>query len=327
MWAQDTVNATFNSLPANGIPIPTGGFVDNIVVQAPAEGPTVFSEDWETAPLQNQLPAGWTNAWPTNNALAGAWYVTAHGTIAQQSNTGSETAGTAFVPSGGADCVILLAPPPPTNNYVLNIGFHPFDNDGIGFVYDFQDTDNYSLVLFRQEATYAATVPPGLSVSRKSGGIWTDIVAADQSFLYTAGRAIRNRVRQQQWQLPIAGSGRGRPVKGCTVGLDGRPGRSRKPVWPGRLGGNRRPLHVCPGLCFANRGTLCAFRDHEYLTCRWQCHSRHFEAHRMELPCAGCAECRGSVLNERRESIRRPVHRSCTCGYALLPLAARSLKA
>jgi hypothetical protein len=68
------------------------------------------------------------------------------------------------------------------------VGIHPFDNDGIGFVYDYQDTSNYSRVLFRQEPTYETDVPPGLTVSRKSAGVWTDIVAADPAFLYTPGR-------------------------------------------------------------------------------------------------------------------------------------------
>jgi len=187
LWGQQTVSANFPDLSTNGIPIPTGGFVDNIEVQVPAGGTTVFTENWETAALFDQFPAGWSNAWPTNHPLAGTWYVTAHGTIAQQSNSGLGTTGTALVPSGAADGPILLAPQPPTNNYLLHIGFHPFDNDGIGFVYDFQDTDNYSLVMFRQEATYAAAVPPGLSVSRKSGGVWTDIVGGDQAFLYRNG--------------------------------------------------------------------------------------------------------------------------------------------
>jgi len=183
-WGQGSLSG---DLSTNGIPIPTGGFVDNIEVKVPAGGATVFSENWETAALFDQFPAGWSNAWPTNHPLAGTWYVTAHGTIVQQSNSGLDTAGSAVVPSGAADGPMLLAPQPPTNNYLLNIGFHPFDNDGIGFVYDFQDTDNYSLVMFREEATYALDVPPGLSVSRKTGGVWTDIVAGDQAFLYRNG--------------------------------------------------------------------------------------------------------------------------------------------
>ena len=42
--------------------------------------------------------------------------------------------------------------------------------------------------MLRQEVTFDTDIPPGLSVSRKSGGVWTDIVAGDTTFLYTPGR-------------------------------------------------------------------------------------------------------------------------------------------
>ncbi len=186
MWGQGTFSTEYADLSLNGIPVPTGGFVDNIVVKSPADGPTVFSEDWETAPLLTEFPAGWVNPWQTNDIQAGEWYVTAHGTLPSKATPAAppperpwRRAAAPIVPF----CWRLR----PTNNYYLKIGFHPFDNDGIGFVYDFQDTNNYSLVLFRQEATYAGAVPPGLSVSRKSAGVWTDIVAGDPGFLYTPG--------------------------------------------------------------------------------------------------------------------------------------------
>ena len=177
-----------NQNQTNGIPIPFGGFIDNILVKAPADGPVVFSENWETAPLTNQFPAGWTNAWTGVSVLEGQWYMSAHGTISQQANQGLATSGSLFAPKGDGDGPILLAPSPLSNNYALVIGIHPFDNDGIGFVYDYHDTSNYSRVLFRQEATFDTEVPPGLTVSRKSGGVWTDIVAGDPAFLYVPGR-------------------------------------------------------------------------------------------------------------------------------------------
>jgi uncharacterized repeat protein (TIGR02543 family) len=177
-----------NQNETNGIPIPFGGFIDNIAVKAPADGPVVFSENWQTAPLTNEFPAGWSNPWAGVSILEGNWYMSAHGTISQQANQGLATSGSLFTPKGDADGPVLLAPSPLSNNYALVIGIHPFDNDGIGFVYDYQDTNNYSRVLLRQEATFAGDVPPGLTVSRKSGGVWTDVVAGDPAFLYTPGR-------------------------------------------------------------------------------------------------------------------------------------------
>ena len=185
LWGQSafgTANAT------NGIPIATGAFVDNIVVTV--GGSNVFTETWETAALTNQFPAGWSNPYAGLGAstLEGDWQVSAHGTIMQLSNIGENTTGTALASKGDADGPILLAPAPGSQNYLLEIGFHPFDDDGIGFVYNFVDTNNYSRVLFVSEATAAGRIPQGLTVSKKSGGVWSDIVAGDAAFIYTPGR-------------------------------------------------------------------------------------------------------------------------------------------
>jgi len=188
-WGQGVFSSAAPDTSANGIPIPSGTFFDNIQVKAPADGLPVFSETWETAALMTNLPAGWSNPYSgTNEPLVGDWRVTAHGTIVQQSNIGPTTSGTTATPRADADSPMLLAPDPIATNYFLRIGFHPFDNDGVGFVYDFQDTNNFSRVMFRQEATFDGAIPPGLNVSRKSGGVWTNIVAADPAFLYTPGR-------------------------------------------------------------------------------------------------------------------------------------------
>jgi uncharacterized repeat protein (TIGR02543 family) len=185
-WGQGAFGGNQNQ--TNGTPIPFGGFADNISVKAPADGSVVFSENWETVPLTNQFPTGWTNAHAGSAVLEGNWHMSAHGTIAQQSNEGLLSSGTLFAPKGDADGPILLAPNPMATNYYLQIGLHPFDNDGIGFVYDFQDTNNFTRVLFRSEQTFETDVPPGLTVSRRSGGVWTDIVAGDPAFTYTPGR-------------------------------------------------------------------------------------------------------------------------------------------
>ncbi len=186
-WGQGILDSSAPDTSTNGIPIPSGSFLDNLVLKSPADGAVVLSENWESAALQSELPAGWENPYPTNHFLYGSWFITAHGTIAQQSNTGTPTSGSTFEPKADGDGPILLAPAPASNNYVLNIGFHPFDDDGIGFVYNFQDTNNYSRVLFRQQTALVGEIPAGLSVSRKSGGVWTDVVAGDTAFLYTPG--------------------------------------------------------------------------------------------------------------------------------------------
>jgi len=177
-----------NQNQINGIPIPTGGFVDNIVVKSPVGGPIVFSEDWETSPLTNEFPAGWANAYDAGDFLFGDWRMSAHGTIMQESNIGFSSTGTPSVPRADVDGTVFLAPNQGVTNYLLQVGLHPYDDDGVGVVYDFKDTNNYARVMFVAEASADGRIPQGLSISRKSGGVWSDIAAGDQAFVFTPGR-------------------------------------------------------------------------------------------------------------------------------------------
>ena len=184
LWGQGgfgSPNAT------NGIPVSSGAFVDNIIVTS--GGSNVFTETWETAALTNGFAPGWSNPFAGTGpgTIEGDWEVSAHGTLMQLSNFGLNTTGSALVPKADVDGPILLAPAP-GENYLLEIGFHPFDDDGIGLVYNFYDTNNYSRVLFVSEATVDGRIPQGLSVSHKRNGQWTDIVAGDGSFVYRPGQ-------------------------------------------------------------------------------------------------------------------------------------------
>lgn len=168
------------------IPVDSGVLIDDIVVTNLMTMTEVFREDWETATLGTNL-AGFSNPL-TGTSLAGDWRVSAHATIMQLSNQGPTTSGTLVNPKADADGPILLLAAPGGANYSLEIGFHPYDNDGIGFVYDFEDTNNYARVLFVSEASGNARVPQGLNVSRKTAGIWSDIVAGDNAFIYQQGQ-------------------------------------------------------------------------------------------------------------------------------------------
>ena len=184
-WGQGGFGA-FNAV--NGIPIGNGGFFDNITVKSPAHGSVVFSENFESVPLYTNYPSGWTNVYEANPLLVGNWVMNVDGVLSQLSNQGMGTSGTTAAPAADGDAPIMLAPDQVSQNYTLQIGFHQFDNDGVGFVYDFVDTNNFSRVIFRQEATIDGDVPIGLSVSRKTNGVWTDIVSGDPAFLFVPGR-------------------------------------------------------------------------------------------------------------------------------------------
>ncbi len=165
-------------------PVGAGALIEDVVITV--GGAEVFREDWQSVPLAAELPEGWIDP-SVGGAAAGTWQVTAHGTILQTGNYATVTTGTLLQPKADGEGCILLGPAPGTDNYYLEIGFHPFDDDGIGFVFDFKDTDNFSRVILVSQPSGNTRIPQGLSVSRKVGGVWSDIIAGDPGFVYVNG--------------------------------------------------------------------------------------------------------------------------------------------
>jgi len=163
-------------------PVNAGALLEDVVIRVGDQ--EVFREDWTGVPLAEELPAGWE---PAGDSPAGAWLVTAHATILQVSNAGTPATGTTVQPRADGEGPILLAPAPGSDNYFLELGFHPFDDDGIGFIYDYRDADNFSRVLFVSEIDGASRIPRGVNVSRKSGGAWSDLLVAAPGFVYQPG--------------------------------------------------------------------------------------------------------------------------------------------
>ncbi len=173
-----------NSTAAN--PVNRGWYADNITVTN--NGTQVFSEDWETARLSTDFPAGWNNVYAAAVGLSGDWRITADGTIGQLSSAfGTPDIGNPMFDGQGP---VLLAPGLTNANYLLELGIIPYDDGGMGFVYDYVDTANFYRVLFDSQIPLAGELPQGLNISRKSGGVWSDIVIGDPSFVYTPGRAF-----------------------------------------------------------------------------------------------------------------------------------------
>jgi len=164
-------------------PVDAGALIEDVVVKV--NNQEVFREDWGAAPLAAELPDGGEH--PAGDGGVGAWAGTAHGTFMQTSNYGTSTTGTLVQPKADAEATVLLAPAFDSANYFLEVGFHPFDDDGIGFVYDFKDSDNFARVLFVSEATANGRVPRGVNVSRKVAGVWSDVFVGDAAFVYTSG--------------------------------------------------------------------------------------------------------------------------------------------
>lgn len=151
----------------------------------------VFHEDWSGAELAG-LPAGWENPFVGDADFEGNWRTSAHGTLAQMSAQGGVTSGTVDMPRADADGPVLLGPAAPLSSYLLDLGIHAFNPGAAGFVFDFKDTDNYGRVLFaRTYGDPAGSIPTGVVVSRKTGGVWSEVLVEDRPFAFTEGKPFR----------------------------------------------------------------------------------------------------------------------------------------
>ncbi|TVR53525.1 MAG: hypothetical protein EA425_03270 [Puniceicoccaceae bacterium] len=171
-------------------PVDSGVLFESFEITA---GPAVvFTEDWSGLLLANVLPAGWTNAFADEASLEGVWLTTAHGTVLQASGAGGGTSGTSGNPRADADGPLLVRSLPALASYILELGFHPFDAGAIGFVFDYQDEDNYGRVLFaRTFGPAGGSIPTGVAISRKTDGQWTDLVVGDPTFAPTLGQPFQ----------------------------------------------------------------------------------------------------------------------------------------
>jgi len=94
---------------------------------------------------------------------------------------------------------LFVGPVIDKKDFMLELGFqsHSANDyltaiDGMGFVYDYKDENNFARVLFVNTKAVAigngSSLPRGINVSRKIDGQWHDIIAGDLSFSYVRGR-------------------------------------------------------------------------------------------------------------------------------------------
>ena len=203
-WGQGAFGA-WNA--TNGNPIGAGMFADNIIVQV--DGTNAFVEDWETATEHTDFPAGWENAYAGYplGTLLGDWHVSAHGTIAGFGFAfGTPQSGTIEFPEADGEGPIMLAPALTNANYLLELGIHPLDDGGMGFVYDFKDTNNFARVLFDSRVPVGGDMVQGVNISRKSGGVWSTIVAGDNTFVYAPGHPFDVRFANNNSKYTLTAS-------------------------------------------------------------------------------------------------------------------------
>ncbi|HLS27644.1 MAG TPA: hypothetical protein VK041_03285, partial [Opitutales bacterium] len=184
-WAQggapaETVHPEWN-------PVVAGTMFEDFVIRKNDE--ILLDVDWYASPRPGAFPAGWENPFSDNDDLKGDWRVSAHGTITERSVHGERTSGTVARPAADAEAPMFLRDSTGTSSYLLDIGIHPFEHGGNGFVFDYVDADNYSRVLFTNTIPgFNNSIPAGLSISRKQNGVWSDIVIGDIGFIYRPGQ-------------------------------------------------------------------------------------------------------------------------------------------
>lgn len=191
-WNSTTNDPDNATLQIN--PVGAGWFMDNLIVKV--DGTNAFEEDWETATQYPDLPAGWNNPYANFpvGTLLGNWNVSGHGTLANFTFPyGTPQTGTTEFPKGDGLGPILLGPDLTNQNYVLETEIIPWDDGGMGFVYDFADTNNYARVLFNSQVPLPGEMLRGVNIGRMSGGVWTDMVVGDNTFIYTPGRRFTTR--------------------------------------------------------------------------------------------------------------------------------------
>lgn len=218
--------------PATGSnPVNAGVLIEDVVVEV--GGRVVFEEDWSGVPLASELPAGWEPAY--GGAAAGTWQATAHASILQTANYSTTTSASSTQPRADGEGSILLGTPIPERNQWLEFAFHPFDDDGIGFVYDFQDTNNFARVLFVSEPSAAGRIPQGVNVSRKVGGVWRDVLVASPDFIYRNGVPFAVEFAHRDGEYRMTARDLDDPGRGgrwawsdAPIGSDRRPGLA---VW------------------------------------------------------------------------------------------------
>lgn len=183
-WAQ---GGGFQNVTPDWNPANIGTLFESFTVARNSE--VVFSENWSEQPLADDLPRGWHNPFAGENELSGTWHNSAHGTIVQMATQGGATSATGEKLAADADGPILLAPEFESPNYLLELGFHPFDGGSLGFVFDFIDSNNYGRILFTNAAENRdKKMPIGLVISRKQNGQWSDLLIGDTNFVPTLGQ-------------------------------------------------------------------------------------------------------------------------------------------
>ena len=178
------------------VPVGAGALLKDMTVTVGNK--VVFQDSWEGHDSQTLLPKGWTDP-AKGGGLAGDWVSSAHGGFVQMKHVYTASPTSKNILKADAEGALLIGPTIEDKNFLLEFGFvsHTANDyltaiDGMGFVYDYKDENNYARVIVVNTMDMAldggSTLPRGINVSRKIDGNWHDIIIGDRSFSYVRGR-------------------------------------------------------------------------------------------------------------------------------------------
>ena len=178
------------------VPVGAGALLKDMTVTSGNK--VVFEDSWDGHDSQTLLPKGWTDPFK-GKALAGGWLSSAHGGFFQMNQVFTASATNKDTLKADGEGALFVGPVIDKKDFMLELGFqsHSANDyltaiDGMGFVYDYKDENNFARVLFVNTKAVAigngSSLPRGINVSRKIDGQWHDIIAGDLSFSYVRGR-------------------------------------------------------------------------------------------------------------------------------------------
>ena len=176
------------------VPVGEGALLMDFTI---SNGEVVFQDSWDFIEPEETLPPGWIDPFK-NQSLGGEWLMNAHGGFVQLNNAYSVSPSVKDILTADADSSMLIGPML-ESNYLLKFGFisnaandYLTAIDGLGFIYDFKDIDNYARVLIVNTKDMAldngSSLPRGINVTRKVNGEWKNIITGNRSFSYVRGR-------------------------------------------------------------------------------------------------------------------------------------------
>ena len=193
------------------VPVGAGALLKDMTVTSGNK--VVFQDSWEGHDSQTLLPKGWTDP-AKGGGLAGDWVSSAHGGFVQMKHVYTASPTSKNILKADAEGALLIGPTIEDKNFLLEFGFvsHTANDyltaiDGMGFVYDYKDENNYARVIVVNTMDMAldggSTLPRGINVSRKIDGNWHDIIIGDRSFSYVRGRPFDVAFTAENGNYPL----------------------------------------------------------------------------------------------------------------------------